>query len=35
MESFRKWSFGYLGIYGDEPDLEIMGMFMWRGQDIA
>jgi elongation factor 1-gamma len=35
MEAFRKWSFGYMGIYGDEPNLDIKGVFLWRGQEIA
>lgn len=34
MEAMRKYSFGYLGIYGDEPDLEIVGCFFWRGLAI-
>lgn len=35
MEEFRKYSFGYLGIYGAEPELDISGLFLWRGTDIA
>jgi elongation factor 1-gamma len=35
MEEFRKYSFGYLGIYGAEPVLDILGCFMWRGTEIA
>mmetsp|Transcript_805 Transcript_805/g.1721 ORF Transcript_805/g.1721 Transcript_805/m.1721 type:complete len:407 (-) Transcript_805:4921-6141(-) len=35
MEEFRKYSFGYLGIYGVEPELDIAGCFMWRGTEIA
>jgi elongation factor 1-gamma len=35
MEEFRKYSFGYLGIYGAEPVLDIAGCFMWRGTEIA
>jgi elongation factor 1-gamma len=34
MESFRKYSFGYLGIYGEEPNLEIKGVYMWRSKGI-
>lgn len=34
MEAMRKYSFGYLGIYGDEPNLNIKGVFFWRGQDV-
>mmetsp|Transcript_17259 Transcript_17259/g.17197 ORF Transcript_17259/g.17197 Transcript_17259/m.17197 type:complete len:330 (+) Transcript_17259:207-1196(+) len=28
MEAFRKNCFGILGVYGDEPNLEIMGLFV-------
>lgn len=31
---FRKWAFGLNGVYGDEPDLEIRGAWLWRGTDI-
>ena len=34
MEAMRKYSFGYLGIYGDEPDLNIRGVFFWRGLTV-
>ena len=34
MESMRKHSFGTLGVYGDEPNLEIMGLFYWHGQEV-
>jgi len=34
MEAMRKYSFGYLGIYGDEPDLNIKGVFFWRGLTV-
>jgi elongation factor 1-gamma len=34
MDPFRKWSFGYLGVYGEEPDLYIKGAFMWRSLGI-
>jgi len=31
LETFRKYSFGTWGVYGDEPNLEIRGLFLWRG----
>jgi len=31
---FRKWAFGVHGVYGEEPDLEIRGAWMWRGTDL-
>ena len=34
IESMRRWSFGVLGIYGDEPNLEIMACLLWRGQEV-
>lgn len=34
MEDFRKYSFGYLGIYGAEPELDVAGCFMWRGTEF-
>jgi len=34
MEAMRKYSFGYLGIYGDEPELNIKGVFFWRGLTV-
>lgn len=30
----RKHSMGVFGVYGEEPELEILGVFMWRGTDI-
>ena len=33
-ETLRKHSLGSLGVYGQEPSLEIMGVMMWRGPDI-
>ena len=34
MERLRKYSFGTMGVYGEEPDLEILAVFMWRGKGI-
>ena len=34
LEHFRKYCFGVWGVYGEEPNLEIKGLFMWRGVDI-
>jgi elongation factor 1-gamma len=34
MDRMRKDSFGVLGIYGAEPDLNISGVLFWRGLDI-
>ena len=34
LEHFRKYSFGVLGVYGDEGDLNIAGTFLWRGTEI-
>lgn len=31
LEHFRKYCFGAFGIYGDEPNLDIKGIFVWRG----
>lgn len=33
-EKMRKHTLGVLGVYGDEPELDIMGVFVWRGVDI-
>jgi len=35
MENFRKYTFSAHGVYGEEPSLEIRGLWMWRGTDIA
>lgn len=35
LEALRKYSFGVLGIYGEEPNLQIYGVMMWRGTDVA
>jgi len=31
LDHFRKYSFGAMGVYGEEPDLQIRGVFVWRG----
>ena len=33
-EPFNKYSFGVHMIYGEEPNLDIKGVWMWRGHDI-
>ena len=33
-DKMRKHSLCVLGVYGDEPSLEIMGVFFWRGTDV-
>ena len=33
-DKMRKHSFCALGVYGDEPSLEVMGVMFWRGTDI-
>lgn len=30
----RKHSLCVLGVYGEEPNLEIMGVFFWRGPGV-
>lgn len=32
---FKKFAFAIHGIYGEEPNLEIRGAWMWRGTDVA
>lgn len=34
MEKFRRYTFAVHGVYGAEPDLEVEGVWMWRGIDI-
>jgi len=34
LETFRKYSFGVVGVYGDEPNLEIRGCWVWRGTEV-
>lgn len=33
-EHFGRYSFGIQMIYGEEPDLNMKGIWMWRGQEI-
>lgn len=33
-DKMRRHSLCVLGVYGDEPNLEIMGVFFWRGTDV-
>jgi len=35
MENFRKYTFSAHGVYGDEGNYEVRGLWMWRGTDIA
>lgn len=32
---FRKYAFAIHGVYGDEPDLETRGAWLWRGTEIT
>ena len=34
MDHFRRYCFGAMGVYGDEPRLEIKGVMLWRGKGI-
>jgi elongation factor 1-gamma len=34
LDSFRKYSFSAYGVYGEEGNYEIRGVWMWRGTDI-
>jgi elongation factor 1-gamma len=34
LETFRKYAFGVVGVYGDEPELQIRGVWVWRGNEI-
>jgi len=34
LDHFRKYCFGVYGVYGDEPNLEVRGVFAWRGTKI-
>jgi elongation factor 1-gamma len=34
LEHFRKYAFAVHGVYGEEPNLEIKGVWCWRGQGI-
>lgn len=33
-DKMRKHALGVLGVYGEEPSLEIMGVFLWRGAEV-
>ena len=33
-DKLRKHSLGVMGVYGEEPNLEIKGVFIWRGSKI-
>ena len=34
LDKLRKYSFSVYGVYGTEPDLEVEGVWFWRGTDI-
>jgi elongation factor 1-gamma len=34
IDKFRKYTFAVHGVYGQEPDLEIEGVWLWRGKEI-
>ena len=34
LDHFRKFSFAMMGVYGDEPNLDIKGCWIWRGTSI-
>jgi len=34
LDKLRKYAFAVHGVYGTEPDLEVEGIWMWRGKDI-
>mmetsp|Transcript_52297 Transcript_52297/g.60041 ORF Transcript_52297/g.60041 Transcript_52297/m.60041 type:complete len:419 (+) Transcript_52297:38-1294(+) len=34
LDHFRKYCYGVYGVYGDEPNLEVRGVFCWRGNFI-
>lgn len=31
MEGFNKYAIGCFGVYGEEPNLDVRGLFLWRG----
>ena len=33
-EILRKHALGVIGVYGEEPALEIMGVMIWRGAEV-
>jgi len=34
LDHFRKYAFGVHGVYGEEPNLEIQGVWVWRGVGV-
>jgi len=34
LENFRKFAFAVVGVHGEEPNLEIRGVWVWRGVGI-
>jgi len=34
LEDFRKYAFAVVGVYGEEPNLEIRGVWVWRGVGV-
>lgn len=34
LDKFRKYSFSTFGVYGAEPNMDVEGVWMWRGKDI-
>jgi len=34
LDHFRKYAFAVHGVYGEEPQLEIRGAWLWRGNGI-
>jgi len=34
LDHFRKYAFAVHGVYGEEPTLEIRGVWLWRGTEI-
>ena len=34
LDHFRKYAFAVHGVYGDEPNLDIKGLWLWRGTEI-
>jgi len=34
LEEFRKYAFAVTGVYGEEPNLEIQGVWVWRGVGV-
>jgi len=34
LDHFRKYAFAVHGVYGDEPSLEIRGVWVWRGTEL-